>query len=156
MNQKDWKLPIFEAHETEKWKKTEMLWNRYASISEIPMDILTWRTNKTGLFYFVIFLFLLGESRGGAPPCKDTSWWNEQVKTAIKIKRDSYRDLKKNCDGVSFERYKLAKKEAKKAVQNVGDKVYKKVYEKLNTKEVEKDIYRIVRIKERDERLIVL
>ena len=36
----------------------------------------------------------LGESRGGAPPCKDTSWWNE-VKAAIKIKRNSYRDLKK-------------------------------------------------------------
>ena len=44
--------------------------------------------------------------------------WNEEVKAAIKIKRDSYRDLKKNCDGVSFERYKLAKKEAKKAAQN--------------------------------------
>ena len=29
---------------------------------------------------------VLGESRGGAPPCKDTSWWNEEVKTAIKIK----------------------------------------------------------------------
>ena len=58
---------------------------------------------------------VLGESRGGAPPRKDTSWWNEEVKATIKIKRDSYRDLKKNCDGVSFERYKLAK-EAKKAI----------------------------------------
>ena len=52
-----------------------------------------------------------------------------RVKVAIKIKRDSYRDLKKNCDGVSFERYKLAKKEAKKAIQNARAKVYKEVYE---------------------------
>jgi len=37
----------------------------------------------------------VGESRGGAPSCKDTSWWNKKVKAAIKIKRDSYRDLKK-------------------------------------------------------------
>ena len=37
---------------------------------------------------------VLGESRGGALPCKDTSWWNENVKAAIKIKQDSYRDLK--------------------------------------------------------------
>ena len=59
---------------------------------------------------------LLGESRGGAPPCKDTSWWNEEVKAATKIKRDFYSDLKKNCDRVSFERYKLAKKKAKKVV----------------------------------------
>ena len=42
---------------------------------------------------------------------------NEEVKAAIQIKRDSYRDLKKNCDEVNFERYKLAKKEATKAIQ---------------------------------------
>jgi len=71
---------------------------------------------------------VLGEPQGGAPPCKDTSWWNEEVKAAIKIKRNSYRDLKKNYDGVSFERYKLAKKEAKKAVQNARAKVYKEMY----------------------------
>ena len=69
---------------------------------------------------------ILGESRGGAPPCKNTSLWNEEVKAATKIKRNSYRDLKKICDGVSFERYKLAKKEAKKTVQNARAKVYKK------------------------------
>ena len=52
--------------------------------------------------------------------------------------------MKKNCDGVSFERYKLDKKEAKKAVQNARAKVYKEVYEKLDTKVVEKDIYRLL------------
>ena len=57
---------------------------------------------------------------------------NEEVKAAITIKRDFYRDLKKNCDGVSFERFKLAKKEAKIAVQNAKAKVFKEVYEKLN------------------------
>ena len=58
--------------------------------------------------------------------------------------------MKKNCDGVSFERYKLSKKETKKAVQTARAKVYKKVYEKLDNKEVEKDKYRIARIKEKD------
>ena len=53
---------------------------------------------------------------------------------------------------MSYERYKLAKKEAKKAVQNARAKVYKEVYEKLDTKGVEKDIYRIVRIRERKTR----
>ena len=60
--------------------------------------------------------------------------------------------MKKNCDGVSFERYKLAKKEAKKVVHNARAKVYKEVYEKLDTKEVEKDIYRIIRIREKKTR----
>jgi len=44
---------------------------------------------------------------------------------------------------VSFERYKLTKKEAKKAIQHARAKMYKEVYEKLDIKEVEKDIYRI-------------
>ena len=57
--------------------------------------------------------------------------------------------MKKNYNGVSFERYKLTKTEAKKAVQNVRAKVYKEVCKKLDTKEVEKDIYRIARIRER-------
>jgi len=60
--------------------------------------------------------------------------------------------LKKNCDGVSFERYKLTKKELKKVVQNTRTKVYKEVYEKLDTKEIENDIYRIARIRERKTR----
>ena len=58
-------------------------------------------------------------------------------KVVIKIKKNSYRDLKKNCDGVSFEKYKLAK-EAKKAVQNTRGKVYKEVYEKLDTKKLKR------------------
>ena len=49
---------------------------------------------------------------------------------------------------MSFERYKLAKKKYKKAIQNARVNVYKEVYEKLDTKEVEKDIYRIARIRE--------
>ena len=53
---------------------------------------------------------------------------------------------------MTFERYKLAKKEAKKAVQNARVKLYKEVYEKLDTKEVENDIYRIARIRERKTR----
>jgi len=60
--------------------------------------------------------------------------------------------LKKNFDGVSFERYKLAKKEAKIDAQNAKVKVYKEVYEKLDTKEVENDIYRIARIRKRKTR----
>jgi len=51
---------------------------------------------------------------------------------------------------VSFEKYELTKKEAKKAVQNARAKVYKEVHEKLDTKDVENDIYRIARIRERE------
>ena len=97
------------VHETD-WKFQDdpsITWNKIAScIKRIAKDVL-------------------GESWGGAPPCKGTSWWNEEVKTFIMIKRNSYRDLKKYCDGVSFERYKLAK-EAKKAIKNARVKCTKK------------------------------
>ena len=58
----------------------------------------------TGIIMIRVAKDILGESQGGAPLCKDTSQWNKEVKVTIKIKRDSYRDLKKNCDGVSFEK----------------------------------------------------
>ena len=53
---------------------------------------------------------------------------------------------------MNFERYKLAKKEAKKVIQNARVKVYKEMYRNLDTKEVEKDIYKIARINGRKTR----
>ena len=47
-----------------------------------------------------------------------------------------------------------SQEEAKKAVQNARVKVYKEVYEKLDTKEVENDIYRIARIRDRKTRYL--
>ena len=60
--------------------------------------------------------------------------------------------MKKNCDEVSFERYKLAKKKTKKVVQNARAKMYREVYEKLDPKVVEKNIYRITQVRERKTR----
>ena len=42
----------------------------------------------------------------------------------------------------------VAKKEAKKVVRNARDKVYKEVYDKLDTKEGEKDIYRLAKMRD--------
>ena len=71
----------------------------------------------------------LGESKCMVSLGKDTSWWNEEVKRTIKNKWICYRNLGKNRDTVSFENYKLAKKEAKKAVNKVRAKVYQDIYE---------------------------
>ena len=77
----------------------------------------------------------LGESKDMVPPGKDTSWWNEEVKRTIKNKWMCYRNLGKNRDEVSFENYKIAKKEAKKAVNEARVKVYQDIYEQLDSKE---------------------
>lgn len=47
---------------------------------------------------------ILGESRSGITLYMDTSWWNKEVKTAIKLKQNSYKNFK-NKNGVSFQRY---------------------------------------------------
>ena len=63
-----------------------------------------------------------------------------------------YRNLGKNRDEVSFENYKLAKKETKKAVNETRTKVYQDIYARLDFKEGEKDIYRIARMREKKTR----
>ena len=70
----------------------------------------------------------LGVSKGMVPSSKDTSWWNEEVKRTIKNKRMCYKNLGKNRDEVSFENYKLAKRETKKAVKEARAKVYQDIY----------------------------
>ena len=67
-------------------------------------------------------------------------------------KRMCYRNLGKNRDEVSFENYKLVKKEAKKAVNEAKTKVYQDIYARLDSKEGEKDIYRIARMREKKTR----
>ena len=91
----------------------------------------------------------LGESKGMVPLGKDNSWWNEEVKRTIKNKRMCYRNLSKNRDEASFDNYKLAKKDAKKVVNEVRAKVYQDIYERLDSKEGEKNIYRIARMREK-------
>ena len=93
----------------------------------------------------------LGESKGMVPPGKDTSCWNEEVKRTIKNKQMCYRNLSKNRDEMSFENYKITKKEANKAVKEARAKVYQDIYERLDSKEGE-NIYRIARMREKKTR----
>ncbi|KAL6580722.1 hypothetical protein OROMI_006645 [Orobanche minor] len=95
---------------------------------------------------------VLGESKGNGPSSKDTSWWNEEVKQAIKTKRECYKVLGKCCSDENYERYKKARTEAKKAVRNARSKVNKELYARLDTKEGEKDIYKLARMRERKTR----
>ena len=94
----------------------------------------------------------LDESKGMAPPSKDTSWWNKEVKATIKNKWICYRNLGKNRDTESFGKYKLAKKDANKAIKEGRAKVFKDIFDKLDSKDGEKDIYRIARMRKKKTR----
>ena len=91
----------------------------------------------------------LGESKGMALQCKDTSWWNEEVMATIKNKQICYWNLGKNRDTKSFEKYKLAKKYANKVVKEVRAKDYKDIFDILGSKDGENYIYRIAQMREK-------
>ncbi|KAL6517796.1 hypothetical protein OROMI_033497 [Orobanche minor] len=57
--------------------------------------------------------------------------------------------LGKCSSNENYERYKKARTEAKKAVRNARSKVNKELYARLDTKEGEKDIYKLARMRER-------
>ncbi|CAH9115852.1 unnamed protein product [Cuscuta epithymum] len=92
---------------------------------------------------------VLGESKGCLPPKKDTSWWNDDVKQAIRNKRYCYKKLGTSRSDENIEAYKEARRQAKKAVKESQGKVNKELYEKLDSKEGEQDIYKLARLRDR-------
>ena len=59
--------------------------------------------------------------------------------------------LDRSADNIK--KYKVAKKITKRAVSEAKGRAYEDMYQRLNTKEGEKDIYRMARVRERDEGL---
>ena len=57
-----------------------------------------------------------------------------------------------HLDNANIEGYKLAKRVAKRAVSVAKGKTFDDLYQRLGTKEGEKDIYRMARIRERKTR----
>nr|CAB3499326.1 unnamed protein product [Digitaria exilis] len=95
---------------------------------------------------------VLGVSRGGKQEGKDTWWWNKEVQRAIKEKKEWFKRLHLDRSAANIEGYKVAKKAAKRAVSVAKGKAYDDLYQRLGTKEGERDIYRMARIRERKTR----
>ncbi|KAJ1698835.1 hypothetical protein LUZ63_007347 [Rhynchospora breviuscula] len=83
---------------------------------------------------------------------KDTWWWNDEVQKAIKEKKECYKCLHRDKTYDNAQKYKLAKKNAKKAVSEARGRTYEDLYQKLSTKEGEKDIYKIAKLRDRKTR----
>ena len=93
-----------------------------------------------------------GVTKGSEGEAKDTWWWNEEVQRAIKEKKECYRRLYHDRSVDNIEKYKVAKKTAKRAVSVAKGRAYEDLYQHLSTKEGEKDIYRMARVRERKTR----
>ena len=74
------------------------------------------------------------------------------MQRAIKEKKECFKRLHLDKCAANIEGYKLAERVAKRAVSVAKCKTYDDLYQRLDTKEGEKDIYRMARIRERKTR----
>ena len=99
---------------------------------------------------------ILGISKRGGSRMKGAWWWNEEVKEKVKEKREAYAasmnsrtDEEKEISRVS---YNAAKNVAKNAVAIAKSMAYYRLYQKLDTKESEKEFFKLSRGRERKTR----
>ncbi|KAM1110894.1 hypothetical protein ACFX19_010231 [Malus domestica] len=93
---------------------------------------------------------VLRESKGFAPHQKESWWWNEEVQTKVKAKKECCKALYKDRTNENSERYRRTKQEAKKAVREAKLAAYDDMYKRLDTKEGELDIYKLARAREKN------
>jgi hypothetical protein len=89
---------------------------------------------------------------GGKREAKETWWWNEKVQKTIKEKKECFKCMHLDRSADNVEWYKVVKKTAKRAVSEARGRMYDGLYQRLGTKEGEKDIYRMAKSREEDER----
>ena len=82
---------------------------------------------------------------------KETWWWNEEVQKSIKEKKEAKKAWDKIRDQNTKKIYKQKKSKAKKAVAMTKGRVYDDLYARLETKEGEKELYRLARKRNREE-----
>ena len=97
----------------------------------------------------------LGVSSGKPKAYKESWWWNDEVHSKIKDKNKRFKEfmtcMEEEDRIQKRENYKEAKWAAKKAVAEAKRRAYEDFYQKLGTKEGEKHIYRLAKIKSRQQ-----
>ena len=83
--------------------------------------------------------------RRGRPRHKETWWWNEEVKEAIKNKKACYKLWKKSGKEADRKEYTLAKHTAKKIVAIAKQKKSKELAETLKSDEGRRKVFRIAK-----------
>ncbi|KAK3544010.1 hypothetical protein QTP70_033140, partial [Hemibagrus guttatus] len=93
---------------------------------------------------------VLGVSSGRRKEDKETWWWNEEVQDSIQRKRLAKKKRDKDRTEENRQEYKELQHRVKREVSKAKQKAYDELYTRLDTREGEKDLYRLARQRDRD------
>ena len=108
-------------------------------------DGLPDESNKTAEMLRKTAETVLGVTFGKEKGDRGTWWWNEEVQESIKEKKEAKKAWDKIRDENTKKIYKEKKSKAKKAVTMAKGRAYDNLYAILETKEDEKELYRLAR-----------
>ncbi|KAK3510598.1 hypothetical protein QTP70_011788 [Hemibagrus guttatus] len=92
---------------------------------------------------------VLGVSSGRRKEDKETWWWNEEVQDSVQRKRLAKKWDMDRTEG-NRQEYKELQRRVKREVSKAKQKAYDELYTRLDTREGEKDLYRLARQRDRD------
>ncbi|KAK3566834.1 hypothetical protein QTP86_004561 [Hemibagrus guttatus] len=93
---------------------------------------------------------VLGVSSGRRKEDKETWWWNEEVQDSIQRKRLAKKKWDMDRTEENRQEYKELQCRVKRVVSKAKQKAYEELYTRLDTREGEKDLYRLARQRDRD------
>ncbi|KAK3507937.1 hypothetical protein QTP70_004389 [Hemibagrus guttatus] len=93
---------------------------------------------------------VLGVSSGRRKEDKETWWWNEEVQNSIQRKRLAKKKRDMDRTEENRQEYKALQRRVKREVSKAKQKAYDELYTRLDTREREKDLYRLARQRDRD------
>ncbi|KAK3549895.1 hypothetical protein QTP86_015521, partial [Hemibagrus guttatus] len=93
---------------------------------------------------------VLGVSSGRKKEHMETWWWNEEVQDSIQRKRLAKKKWDMDRTEENRQEYKELQRRVKREVSKAKQKAYDDLHTRLDTREGEKDLYRLARQRDRD------
>ncbi|KAK3524606.1 hypothetical protein QTP70_029912 [Hemibagrus guttatus] len=93
---------------------------------------------------------VLGVSSGRRKEDKETWWWNEEVQDSVQRKRLAKKKWDMDRTEENRQEYKELQRRVKREVSKAKQKAYDELYTRLDTREGEKDLYRLARQRDGD------
>ncbi|KAK3560210.1 hypothetical protein QTP86_000773 [Hemibagrus guttatus] len=93
---------------------------------------------------------VLGVSSGRRKEDKEAWWWNEEVQDSVQRKRLAKKKWDMDRTEENRQEYKELQRRVKREVSKAKQKAYDELYTRLDTREGEKDLYRLARQRDGD------